>query len=101
VSWPVVMLRLIRRRKLNVNEARRIPDTVTAGNIKYYLNKGETNAFNEKHPYKVCSILHWNKQHSPHGQIFVDHGIYDGLYVADMLVLEGSERFVDVSGLAD
>jgi hypothetical protein len=33
-------------KKLNGNEAQNTPDTVTAGNVEYYLNNGETIAFN-------------------------------------------------------
>jgi hypothetical protein len=85
------------------NETNSAPSTFQVGDMTYYLNKGETITFQGHHysahmtciPYRVS-------QHdvSTMEKALVDRGANGGICGDDMLVLEGSERFVDVFGLA-
>jgi len=93
----------IKNTNRKVNESTSVPSTVTVGDTTYYLNKGETITVNNHHytahmtciPYRVS-------QHdvSVMEKALVDRGANGGICGDDMLVLEGSERFVDVFGLA-
>jgi hypothetical protein len=90
-------------KKLNLNEVQNTPDSVTVGDVKYYLNKGETIAVNGQHySAHMAFIQYCIGQHNitELDKALVDRGANGGICGADMLVLEGSERFVDVSGLA-
>ena len=85
------------------NETQVAPDTVQFGDTVYYLNKGETITFQGKQYSAHLSILHYCvSEHAVSGidKALVDRGANGGICGDDMLVLEGSERYVDVSGLA-
>jgi hypothetical protein len=67
------------------------------------LNKGEIITF-QGHPYSshMTNVNYRIGQHDVTTMEYalIDHGANCGICGDDMLVLEGSERFVDVSGLA-
>jgi hypothetical protein len=87
------------------NESVSVPSTVQFGDTTYYLNKGETFNFQGNHysahmtriNYRIG--LHDVTDAMDHA--LIDRGANGGICGDDMLlVLEGSERFVDVCGLA-
>jgi hypothetical protein len=85
------------------NESASAPSTVQVGDTTYYLNKGETFNF-QGHSYSA-HMTRVNYRVGQHDiavmeKALVDRGANGGICGDDMLVLEGSERFVDVSGLA-
>jgi hypothetical protein len=100
---------LAANRKAQKNSSRKanggntVPSTVQVGEKTYHLNKGETISFQGHHytahmaciPYRVS--LH---DISIMEKALIDRGANGGICGDDMLVLEGSERFVDVFGLA-
>jgi hypothetical protein len=91
------------KKNLNVNEVQNTPDSVTVGDVEYYLNKGETIAVNGQHySAHMAAIQYYIGQHNvtTMDKALIDRGANGGICGADMMVLEGSERFVDVSGLA-
>jgi hypothetical protein len=91
------------KNNLNVNEVQNTPDSETFGDVKYYLNKGETIAVNAQHySAHMTDVQYVIVQHNitTMEKALVYRGANGGICGADMLVLEGSERFVDVSGLA-
>jgi hypothetical protein len=85
------------------NESKLAPSTVQVGDATYYLNKGETMTF-QGHQYSS----HMTKVNYRIGQYdittmdyaLIDHSANGGICGDHILVLEGSERFVDVCGLA-
>ena len=90
-------------KQVTVNETNTsAPDTLAMGDIMYYLNKGETITF-QGNQYSTHSTLISYRigQHesSNNDMALVDRGANGCVCGDDMLVLEGSERFVDVSGL--
>jgi hypothetical protein len=89
-------------RSVKVNEASTTPDTLTIADTTYYLNKGETITF-QGHQYFTHSTLiqYCVGQHecASRNMALIDRGANGCICGDDMLVLEGSERFVDVSGL--
>jgi hypothetical protein len=92
-----------KKKNLNVNEAQNTPDTVMVGNVKYYLNKGETIAVNgQNYSAHITVVQYCIGQHNitTMDKALIDRGANGGICGADMIVLEGSERFVDGSGLA-
>jgi hypothetical protein len=75
-----------KNQKVNSRESE--PGTLKLGDTTHFLNKGETITFN-------------GQQHSPFvPMLFVDCGANGGICGVDTRVPEGSERIVDVSGLA-
>jgi hypothetical protein len=86
-----------------VHEGTSAPSTVTVGGTTYYMHKGETINF-QGHQYSA----HMTKCYCRVGQhdvsdmeyALVDRGANGCICGSDMKVLEGSERFVDVVGLA-
>ena len=92
-----------KRKTVKVNEATTTPETFTLGDTTYYLNKGETINFQGYQYSAHSTMVRYNVgQHesSSLDKALVDRGANGGVCGDDMLVLEGSERFVDVSGLA-
>jgi hypothetical protein len=89
---------------VKVNETSTAPATFTLGDTTYYINKGETITINGQQYYSLHStMIHYHV--GEHAQVvtdkaLVDRGANGGRCGDDMLVLEVSERFVDVSGLA-
>ena len=86
-----------------VHETSTVPETVVVGDTTYYLNKGETIVFQGQHYTANTTMIHyWVGRHesSALDKALVDRGANGGICGDDMLVVEGSERFVDVSGLA-
>jgi hypothetical protein len=85
------------------NESNSAPSTVQVGDMTYYLNKGETMTFHG-HNYSAhmaCIPYRVSQQDvSVMVTALIDRGANGGICGDDMLVLEGSERFVDVFGLA-
>jgi Reverse transcriptase (RNA-dependent DNA polymerase) len=85
-----------------VHEADSTPSIIEIGDTTYYLNKGET-ITRHGHQYSAHMALfqyHVGK-HSviQADKALVDRGANGGIVGDDMIVLEGNERFVDVSGL--
>jgi hypothetical protein len=93
----------VKNKKRQVNEGTSAPSTVTIDGTTYYLHKGETINF-QGHQYSA----HMSRVHYQVGQhdvaemeyALVDNGANGGICGNDMKILEGSERFVDVVGLA-
>jgi hypothetical protein len=86
-----------------VNETQVLPDTVQVGTTTYYLNKSDVSSPGTKQYSANLTMLHYNvSEHSISGidKALVDRGANGSICGDDMLVLEGSERFVSVSGLA-
>ena len=76
------------------------PSTVQVGDTTYYLNKGETFTFQgNTYSAHMTQVNYWVGQHdvAVMEKALVDRGANGGICGNDMLVLEGSERFVDVS----
>ena len=88
-------------RKVNASDS--APNTVQVGDTTYHLNKGETITF-QGHQYSVhmTCIPYFVSQHDVlvMDKALIDRGANGGICGDDMEVLEGSERFVDVFGLA-
>jgi uncharacterized membrane-anchored protein len=85
------------------NESVSAPSTVQVGDKTYYLNKGETFTFQgNTYSAHMTRVNYRVGQHdvAVMEKALVDRGANGGICGEDMLVLEGSERFVDVSGLA-
>jgi hypothetical protein len=103
--WQVLASRQApdKNKKCQVNEGTSAPSTVTINGTTYYLHRGETINF-QGHQYSA----HMSKVHYCVGQhdvaemeyALVDWGANGGICGSDMKILEGSERFVDVVGLA-
>ena len=92
-----------KNKSIKANESSIAPETVTIDDVTYYLNKGETITFHG-HQYSAhISMIHYcvgQHERATMEKALVDRGANGGVCGDDMLVLEGSERFVDVSGLA-
>ena len=86
-----------------VNTSKSTPSTIQVDDNTYYLYKGESIKV-DGHQYfaHVTNINYWIGQHDVTAMEYalIYCGANDGVCGEDMLVLEGSERFVDVSGLA-
>ena len=86
-----------------VNTSKSTPSTIQVDDNTYYLYKGESLEV-DGHQYfaHVTNINYWIGQHDVTKMEFalVDCGANGGVCGDDMLVLEGSKCFVDVSGLA-
>jgi hypothetical protein len=82
-----------------VNASKSETGNLKLGDTKYFLNKGETITFNGQ-PYSAhVTILHYFV--GQHDVASMEKALVDGgICGDDMRILEGSERFVDVSGLA-
>jgi hypothetical protein len=79
------------------------PSTVQVGDTTYYLNKGEIVTIGgNQYSAHMTRINYCVGQHdvAVMKNALVDRGANGGICGNDMLVLEGSERFVDVFGLA-
>ena len=86
-----------------VNEGNSAPSTITVGDTTYYLNKGESITVNNHQYTAHMTCMHYRvSQHdvSMMEKALIDRGATGGICGDDMLVLEVSERFVDVFGLA-
>ena len=86
-----------------VKEIHSVTGPFQVGDLTYYLNKGETITF-QGHNYTahMACIPYHVSQHdvSVMEQALIDCGANGGICGDDMLVLEGSERFLDVFGFA-
>jgi hypothetical protein len=92
-----------KQKKWQVNESLSAPPTLTMNGDTYYLHKGENIHYQGHQYFSHMKQCHYRVgQHDvgdmEHG--LVDRGAYCGICGTDMLVLEGSECFVDVVGLA-
>jgi hypothetical protein len=90
-------------KKRKVNASKSEPGTLKLGDTTYFVNKGETITFNGQQYSAHVTMLHYSVgQHDVASmeQALVDCGANGGICGDDMRVLEGSERIVDVSGLA-
>ena len=89
--------------KTKVNSTETVPETIQFDGQTYRIHKGETITFNG-HQYSASAhIVNYNvgKHKSIMGEkALVDRGANGCVIGTDMMVVEGSERFVDVSGLA-
>jgi hypothetical protein len=91
-----------KQKKRQVNEGASAPSTVTIDDTTYYLHNGETINF-QGHQYSAhLAKFHYLGQHdiADMEQALVDRGANGVICGNDMKVLEGSERFVNVVGLA-
>ena len=89
-----------KNRKVNASES--VPETVQVGDTTYYLNKGETiDVQGRQYSAHMARVNYRVGQHdvAMMEKALVDRGANGGICGDDMLVLEGSERFVDVIGL--
>jgi hypothetical protein len=93
----------IKKKTCKAHESISAPITFRVGNQINYLNKGETVNFqcNIYSAHMAC-ITFRISQHdvSIMDKALIDRGANVGIYGDDMLVVEGSERLVDVFGLA-
>jgi hypothetical protein len=85
------------------NESKLAPSTAQIGDTTYYLNKGETITF-QGHQYS-SHMTRVNYSIGQHDVTTMEYALIDrdangGISGDDMLVLEVSRIFVDVSGLA-
>jgi hypothetical protein len=92
-----------KKKNLNVNEAQTTTDTVMVGDVKYYLYRDEANAVKGHHYSAQVTVVQYCI--GKHNVTAIDKGLIErggngGVCGTDMMVLEGSECFVDVSGLA-
>ena len=93
-----------KNKTIKANEATSAPSpTIQIGDTTYYLNKGETITTAHGHQYFAhMALFHYRVgQHNvvQADKALVDRGANGGIVGDDMLILEGNERFVDVSGL--
>jgi hypothetical protein len=92
-----------KQKKRQVNESTSAPPTLTMNGDTYYLHKGEIIHY-QGHQYfsHVTNCHHRVGQHDVGDMEYalVDRGANGDICGTDMLVIEGSERFVDVIGLA-
>ena len=92
-----------KNKNLKANETVSVPDTLTVNNTTYYLNKGESISFQGHQYFTHSTMVHYRVgQHECTNmeKALVDRGANGGICGDDMIALEGSERYVDVSGLA-
>jgi hypothetical protein len=92
----------VRKRVKPAHESSTALSSVQVGDDTYYLNKGETITFQGHQCSTHTTLFHYHiGQHNVvhANKALVDRGANGGIVGDDMLVLEGSERFVDVSGL--
>jgi hypothetical protein len=84
------------------NESKSAPSTVKIGDTTYYLNKGEKINFQGHQYFAHKTMTYRISQHdvATMEKALVDRGANGGICGDDMLVLEGSERFVDEFRLA-
>jgi hypothetical protein len=90
-----------KNQKVNATES--APGTIKFGETTYFLNKGETINFNGQQYSAHVTLVHYRiGEHdvASMDQALVNCGANGGICGEDMSVLEGSERFVDVFGLA-
>jgi hypothetical protein len=89
--------------KTKVNSTELVPETIQFGGQTYSIHKGETITFNG-HQYSASAhIVTYNvgkHKRTLGDKALVDRGANGCVIGTDMMVVEGSERFVDVSGLA-
>jgi hypothetical protein len=86
-----------------VNASKSTPSTIQVYDSTFYLYKGESIEVDGHHYFAhLTNINYWIGQRDVAGMEYalVDRGVNGGVCGEDMLVVEGSERFVDVSGLA-
>jgi hypothetical protein len=86
-----------------VNAGKSTPSTIQVDDTTYYLYKGETiEVDGQQYVAHMANVHYWIGRHNITAMehALVDRGANGGICGDDMLVLEGSERFVDVSGLA-
>jgi hypothetical protein len=92
-----------KQKKRQVNESVLAPSTVTIDGTTYYMHKGEAINF-QRHHYSAhmtkCRYCVGQHDVSDMEYALVDRGANGGICGSAMKVLEGSERFVDVFGLA-
>ena len=87
---------------VKVNETSTTPDTLTVGDRTYFLNKGETITFQGNQYFTHSTFIKYRiGQHefSAPDMALIDRGANGCVCGDDMRVLEGTERFVDISGL--
>jgi hypothetical protein len=91
-----------RGKNVKVNETSTTPDTLTVGDRTYFLNKGETISFQGHQYFTHSTVIQYcvgQHESSIPDMALIDRGANGCVCGDDMRVLEGSERFVDVSGL--
>jgi len=92
-----------KQKKRQVNESTSAPPTLTMNGDTYYLHKGECIHYQGNQYFAHMTRCHYRVGQHDVGDMeyaLVDRGANGGICGTDMLVLEGSERFVDVVGLA-
>jgi hypothetical protein len=86
-----------------VTTSKSTPSTIQVDDTAYYLYKGETIVV-DGHQYvaHIAIVHYWITRHNIAAMehALIDHSANGGICGNNMMVLEGSERFVDVSGLA-
>jgi hypothetical protein len=92
-----------KQKKRQVNESTSAPPTLTMNSDTYKLHKDESINYQGHQYFSYMTKCHyWVGQHGVGDMEYalVDRGANGGICGTDMLVLEGSERFVDFVGLA-
>jgi hypothetical protein len=87
---------------VKVNEASTTSDTLTIADTTYYIYKGATIKFQGNQYFTHSTLIQYcvgQHESASSDMAFIDWGANGCVRGDDMLVLEGSERFVDVSGL--
>jgi hypothetical protein len=87
---------------LKVNKTSIAPDSLTVGNCTYFLNKGETITFQGRQYFTHSTVIQYcvgQHEATAPDMALIDRGANGCVCGDDMRVLEGSERFVDISGL--
>jgi hypothetical protein len=88
---------------VKVHGANSAPETINLGDTTYYLNKGKTITFQGRQDSMHATMVHYRvgqHEYNTLDKALIDRGANGGICDEEMLVVEGSERFVDVSGLA-
>jgi hypothetical protein len=92
-----------KNKKLQANENTSTPSSVTIDGLTYYLNKGQTLNFQGNQYTAHMTRCHYRVGKHDFSDLeyaLVDRGASGGICGSNMKVLEGSEMFVDVVGLA-
>jgi hypothetical protein len=87
---------------VKVNKGSTNPDTLTVGDRTYFLNKGETITFQGHQYFTYSTFVQYcigQNEFTATDMALIDRGANGCACGDDMRVFEGSERYVDVSGL--
>jgi hypothetical protein len=92
-----------KQKKQQVNESTSAPPTLTMNGDTYYFHKGESIRYQGHQFFSNMTKFHYQVGQHDVGDMeyaLFDRGTNGGICGTDILVLEGSEPFVDVIGLS-